>query len=112
MLDRTYPATNYKIIGDQLHANDNTIEVDYRFKVAEQYLPPYCVTALEFLLASKFAIPITSNKSTAEEYRKAYEGPRGDGGQLRRAKFLDAQSAPADAIQDNPFIDVRAGDNG
>lgn len=112
LLDRTYPATNYKIVGDQLHANDNEIEIDYRFKVAEQYVPPYCVEALEFLLASKLAIPITSNKSTAQEYREAYQGTTGTGGALRRAKFLDAQSAPADNIQDNPFVDIRAGDNG
>ena len=112
VLDRTYPASNYKIVGDQLHSNANEVEIDYRFKVAEQYLPAYAVEALEFLLASKLAIPITSNKATAQEYREAYEGTTGIGGALRRAKFLDSQSAPADNIQDNPFVDARAGDNG
>jgi len=103
VLDRTYPSTNYKIFGDKLYSNNPTVEIDYRYQVAESDLPPYVVTVMEFLMASKFAIPVTANKTTAAEYREAYKD------ELRTAKFLDAQQAPADPISDNPLIDVRGG---
>ena len=104
IIDRTYPMTHYEIVGDQLHANSNEIEASYRFKVAEQYLPAYFVQMMEFFLASKFAIPITSNKSTAEEYREAYKDWK------RVAKFLDSQRAPQPEPVDQPFVGARFGD--
>lgn len=103
ILDRTYPSTNYKIFGDKLYSNHNSVEIDYRYRVVESDLPPYVVTLMQYRLAALFAVPVTSNKSTAELWEKAAKG------QLRTAKFLDSQQAPADPISDNPFIDVRGG---
>jgi hypothetical protein len=103
LLKRTYPSTNYKIFEDQLWSNDNKVEIDYVFMPAEQALPDYFVEYMEFILASKFAIPITSNKATAQEYREAAKD------QLRIAKFLDSQSAPQDPPSDQPFISARSG---
>ena len=104
LIDRTYPMTNYKIFEDKLYTDATEIEADYRFKPAEQYLPPYFVQLFEFFLASKLAIPITSNKATAEEYREAYKEWR------RTARFLDAQSAPQDQNVHQPFVEARYGD--
>ena len=103
ILDRTYPSSTYKIFGDKLYSNNNEVEIDYRFRVSEGDLPAYFVTMMEFQLAAKFAIPVTSNKGTADTYFEQYKDQR------IIAKFLDSQSAPQDAINDNPFTDVRAG---
>lgn len=104
LLDRTYPATNYKIFKDELHSNMTEVEIDYRFRVAEGFLPPYFVTLMEYNLAMKFAVPVTESEKKADTYRKMYND------QLRRAKFLDSQSAPVDDNQDQPFVQVRGGD--
>lgn len=104
LLDRTYPSTDYKIYGDELHSNSNEIEVEYRWKVQAGALPDYYILALEYLLASRLAIPITSNKNTAEEYREAFKD------QFRLAKFLDSQQYPQDPPSSQPFINARFGD--
>jgi len=103
ILDRTYPSSTYKIFGDNLYSNNTKVEIDYRYRIAESELPAYFVTAMEYLLAAKFAVPVTSNKATGDLYNGMFEK------QLRRAKFLDSQQQPQDSMDDNPLVDVRGG---
>ncbi len=98
---KVYPASDYEIYEDKLYSNMNTVDLDYIFEPEESKLPPYFEEALELRLASKFAFPVTSNKSTGDLYNTMFEM------QLRKAKFLDSQARPQVALQESPFIDVR-----
>jgi len=96
-----HPRVDYEIYEDKLYCNETTIDLDYVFKPDESKLPGYFQRALEFNLAAVFAIPVTDNSTKAEEYRKMFED------QLKRARYVDSQSRPVDAIVDSPFISVR-----
>jgi hypothetical protein len=96
-----HPRVDYEIFEDLLYSNADALDIDYIFKPDETTLPGYFQRLLEFNLASIFAIPITDNSTKAEEYRKMYED------QLRRARFIDSQARPVDAIIDSPLIDAR-----
>ena len=98
---KTNPNIDYEIYEDKLYANVQEVAIDYLFKVNETRLPPYFIKLVEFHLAAQFAIPVTDNSTKAEEYRKMYED------QLRRAKFIDSQARPNDAVVDSPFVEVR-----
>jgi len=98
---KVYPHTDYEIYEDMIYSNQNTIDLDYIFKPSESRLPPYFVECFELRLASKFAFPVTSNKSTAELYHGMFLD------QLAVAKHQDSQGRPNVAIVDSPFTDVR-----
>jgi len=98
---KVYPHGDYEIYEDKLYSNANELAIDYLFKPNENALPPYFEEALELRLASKFAIPVTSNKSTGALYHEMFRD------QLRVAKFLDSQARPQQEMQHSPFIDVR-----
>ncbi len=96
-----HPRVDYEIYEDKLLSNMDTIDLDYIFKPDESKIPAHFQRLLEFSLASIFAIPVTDNSSKAAEYRKMYED------QLRRAKYIDSQARPSDAIIDSPLVDAR-----
>ena len=102
MMVRVYPDADYELYENKLFSNQQEVEIDYVFKPDESRLPPYFVKLMEFHLAAQFAIPITDNSTKAEEFRKMFED------QLRRAKYIDSQSRPGDAIVDSPFLESRA----
>ena len=99
---RVYPDGDYEIYEDKIYSNANAIDLDYLFQPNESKLPPYFEEALELRLASKFAFPVTANKSTGELYNTMFET------QLKRAKFLDSQARPQVDMQYSPFTDVRS----
>ena len=96
-----HPRVDYEIYEDKLLTNAEAIDLDYVFRPDEARLPGYFQRLLEFNLASIFAIPVTDNSTKAEEYRKMFED------QLRRARYIDSQARPADAIVDSPLIEAR-----
>jgi hypothetical protein len=102
MMIRVYPDSDYELYENKLYSNQQEVDIDYVFKPDESRLPAYFVKLMEFHLASQFAIPVTDNTAKAEAYRVMYEN------QLRRAKFIDSQSRPSDAIVDSPFLEARA----
>lgn len=97
----TYPNVDYEIYEDKLYSNADALDIDYIFKPDESKLPGYFQRLLEFSLASIFAIPVTDNSTKAEEYRVMFED------QLKRARNIDSQARPSDAIVDSPFIEAR-----
>jgi len=98
---KTYPDIEYEVYENKLYANAATVALDYIFKPAEERLPAYFIKALEYDLASQFAVPVTGNRSLGVLYNERFET------QLRRAKYTDSQSRPVDGITDAPFIEVR-----
>lgn len=99
---KVYPDVDYEIYEDKIYADVDSLALDYIYKPDESRLPPYFVKLMEFHLAAQFSVPVTDNSTKAEEYRKMYED------QLRRAKFIDSQARPNDAIVDSPFVEVRS----
>lgn len=96
------PVTNYEIFGDNLFANVNAIDIDYTFLVSEAKLPPYFTLAMEALLASMFAYPVTRSLTLAKEKRDLYTVL------FQQAKTADAQTRPPDEPSDRPFVSVRS----
>lgn len=92
--------TDYEIYGDKLYSDQPEVYIDYRVRVDELLLPPHFVLALQFLLASEFAIPITDNSQRAQVYNGMYEA------QLRRAKYIDSSEHPNDAIAHQPLVEA------
>lgn len=97
----TYPVSTYRILGDKLYSDQQTVEIDYIYKVTEDKFPSYFVKAFEFFLASQFAIPITEDLNKADIMQRFYEM------ESRKARYADSQSQPAIPIQDDPYIRVR-----
>jgi len=101
MLITTYPVSTYRILGDKLYSDAETVAIDYIWKISEDQFPAYFVKAFEFYLASQFAIPITEDLNKADVMQRFYEQ------ESRRARYADSQSQPAVPIQDDPYIRVR-----
>ena len=91
----------YEIYGDTLHTNATEVIIDYTYKVTADKLPPYYVKALEFFLASQFALSLTGdiNKKTTMESSYIM--------QLKQAKFADSSQRPTSTWTANPYIAVR-----
>ena len=99
---KVVPQSDYEIYEDKLYSNLTEVALDFVFKPDESMLPPWFAKMMEFALAAQFAIPITDNSTKAEEYRLQYEA------QYKKARFIDAQARPSDAIAHSPFTEVRA----
>ncbi len=91
----------YEIYETQLYANSPTLQIEMIYPVDEINLPSYFVKALEYNLASLFAIPLTGNVSRGEFYRNLYEL------ELKRAKRADASSRPGYTMGDDRYLKVR-----
>lgn len=101
MLYRVYPGTEYEIYEDKLYSQENTIEIDYLFRAPEPLFSPYFQLACEYKLASEFALTVTSNRSLAETYEIKYQDT------MKKARFADSQSRPADRVEILDYIKVR-----
>lgn len=106
-LKGVYPRTNYEIYKDQLYANQTTVEIDYIYRVSEEYLPPYYTPALVHLLALRMCKPVTGTKSDTAEIHKALYGIGGDPGLLAKAIQSDAAGRPPETPPTPDIIAVR-----
>ena len=96
------PYNNYTIIGDVLLTNIGSgLLARYVYEVSEVKLPSQVVTAIEYKLASKFAISVTEDENKAVLYQQMYEK------QIAQARGIDSQQRPPEPIIDQPFTDVR-----
>ena len=95
------PHGNYTIVGDKVYSNDNKLLMRYVYKVAETRVPPHVVKAIEYKLASDFAISVTEDFNLASIYENKFLM------QLSKAKNIDSQGRPQQSIVDSPFVDVR-----
>jgi len=91
----------YEIFEDKIYANVPTLDIEYIYNVSSDKLPSYYVKALEFFLASQFAIPVTGSMEKAQLFEKAYSD------QMRLARHADSSQRPSEPIQYSPYTDVR-----
>lgn len=97
----TFPNCDYVIVGQFLYSNEPSLMVRYVWDVEETKLPAHIVKAMEYQLASEFAISVTEDENKARLYEiKAQD-------QLAKASNIDSQGRPQQAIQDSPFIAAR-----
>lgn len=100
------PHSNYAIVGDKLYSNSNTLLMRYLYRVDEQAIPPQVVKAIEYALASDFAMLVTESTNKAQYYEQKYRD------QVALASSSDSQNRPQTAIVDSPFIRARLSGEG
>lgn len=90
----TYPVLDYDIYQDKIYTNANKLDLDYVARVDESFLPPLYREALEFYLASKWAIPVTENATNAGVYANFFKDA------MKKAKVDDGYGATGKSIRD------------
>lgn len=96
-----FPYSNYTIVGDLIYSNETELLARYVYKPDETKLPAHFVNALEYKLASEFAISVTEDNAMAELYEQKYFRA------VATARSVDSQGRPQVPIIDSPFVDVR-----
>lgn len=102
-IHRVTPRTRYQIFEDKIYSDQQDLWADYTFQVEAESLPLYFVQAMQYKLASDFAISITNDTQKNQLYEQKYLN------ELGIAMAADAKSHPPEPIQDQPFTDVRLG---
>jgi len=102
-IQRTFPNSNYKIVGNELHTNEREIAIKYTFRAKEEDLPIYFEQTMMYYLASQICVPITENVTKEVSNYEQYLD------HLKRAKSLDAQQYPQDGFEDFPLYTSRYG---
>lgn len=100
-IQRTFPNSNYKIVGKELHTNQPTIAVKHTFRAKEEDFPIHFEETFMYYLASQIAIPLTENVNKSDLNYNHYLD------HLKRAKSLDSQQHPQDGFDDFPLHDSR-----
>ncbi len=100
-IQRTFPNSNYKVVGNELHTNEQKIAIKYTQRVDEADMPIYFEQTMMYYLASQICVPLTENATKEDANYGQYLD------HLKRAKSLDAQQHPQDGFQDFPLMDAR-----
>lgn len=100
-INTVIPHSDYKIFEDKILSNQTDLGIDYFYTVREELLPPYAVRAMEYLMASTLAIPLTVDTKKAELYTNLYQR------QLIQSMNIDSQAEPSEGWADSPITDVR-----
>ncbi len=94
----------YNVYGDKVFSNSSTNDIliaDYTFRALEADFPSYFTTALQFSLASSFALAIARDEQLANILEAK-------GGQLlQQAKTLDSQQQTTRKLVTSRFITER-----
>ena len=102
-IEKAYHLRSYQIYQNFLYANQNSVEIDYVYRVPESLFPSYFELAFTYKLASEFALAVTDDANKNQLYEQKFRLALAD------AMAADAQQHPQFAIQDQPFTDVRFG---
>lgn len=93
--------SDYQLYGKELHTNAEAVEIEYTYRVDEDLLPAYFVKALEYNLASQFALPLTGDIDKGNYYQRMFKD------EIKKAKFVDSTQHPQQEIDHNPYVEVR-----
>jgi len=91
----------FEAYDNEIHCNDKTFQLDYIHRVSEDVIPPYFAKALEYNLASQFAVPLTGDIAKGDYYERKFNS------EIRKAKFADSSQYPEVSVQNQPYIDIR-----
>jgi len=97
---------DYEIVGQLVYTNEPQLLARYVYDVPESLLPPHFVKALEYKLASEFAISVTEDENKNQLYQQKANQ------HLAQASNVDSQQYPQQAITSSPFIEARFGYSG
>ena len=86
--------TDWAIYGDKIYTNVDKMDLDYIYRVDESFIPPNFREALEFYLASKWAIPVTESATNAGVYADLADRA------LKKAKYVDGAGETGRSIKD------------
>jgi len=100
-VNSTNPEDNYIIEGSKLLSNSKNLFLEYQAYIDEIELSPPATEALEYLLATKLAYPLTNDGKKTELYANLYTKA------LQTAKYVDSQNDPNSGFYDNTLVDVR-----
>ena len=92
-----FPIQNYRIVGYRLYTNASAATVRHVRRVDTSLLPATVQKALEYKLASDFAMSITEDINKANFYEQKYLDA------LAMAQTIDAQQHPPEPIMRNPL---------
>lgn len=101
-----FPHSEYTIVGSLLYSNENELLARYVYQIDETALPPHFTKALEYKLASEFAVSVTESVSRSEYFERKYLAS------MALARSVDSQNRPQVPIVDSPFVDVRLSGRG
>jgi len=92
---------DYEIYGDTIQTNQTSVSIDYTYDVKADKLPPYYIKALEFYLATQFALSLTGDLNKMQAFQQMYIF------QSKQAKFADGTQRPSESFENSPYTDVR-----
>lgn len=97
------PHSDYVIVGENILSNEPSLLARYVYNIAESIIPAQLVKAMEYQLASEFAISVTEDENKAAFYQQKANL------QLAKASNVDSQGQPQQSIVSSPFIEARMG---
>lgn len=100
-LRTVFPVVEYRIVGDLLYSNSNKLLARYTYKVTETALPPHFVKAMEYKLASEFAMSVAEDENKMQIFYRMYQDALG------QAMAKDSSQHPFERIQRNPIRNLR-----
>ena len=100
-IQRTFPNSDYKILGDKLQSNYKEIGIKYTWRVKEELMPIAFEQAFVYYLASQICITLTEDTTKQATLYEQYMD------HARTARSLDAQMQPNDGWEDFPADSVR-----
>lgn len=100
---RTFPRMAFQIYENVMYANNNIVQLEYRFLPDPTKLPAYFVQYLVVLIAAWYADTVAQNDTLAKKLSDEAQIALGE------ALFTDTQSHPIPAMLNNPLIEVRSG---
>jgi len=100
-INTTYPINDYEINGTRILSNEPELHIEYQALVPVTDLPPTAVDALQKLMASTMAYPLTNDGKKTELYASLYVEA------LKLAKYVDSQNDVNQGFVDNTLVNVR-----
>ena len=97
------PHSDYVIVGENILSNEPSLLARYVYNVPESSIPAQLVKAMEYQMASEFAISVTEDENKAAFYQQKANL------QLSKASNVDSQGQPQQSIISSPFIEARHG---
>ena len=92
---------DYRIQGNQLHTDSETVLLTYLFKPNEIDFPPFFSHLVISYLAAEFCLPLTESTNRTEHLRRMADKD------FANAKHIDSQQSVPPSFQDFSLIEVR-----
>jgi hypothetical protein len=102
--------TDWKIQGDKILTNEESVFIDYQFAVTENLMPSYFIQLLKYMMAWHLSGPITDQESKMSYWQSVAVGTPGEnnrGGYFRTAMVIDGQGNTTSSFEDFSLIAVR-----